>query len=1161
MLADVDLRDKFNRQDGRVFITGTQALVRVLLDQARADAAAGFNTGGFVSGYRGSPLGALDTALWQARDELAAGGIVFQPGLNEELAATSVYGSQQVGFFDRARRDGVFAAWYGKGPGVDRAGDALKHGNLAGTAARGGVLVFAGDDHAAKSSTTAHQSEQALSAALIPVLYPGSVEDFLAFGSFGYALSRFSGLWVGFKCVNDTADGTATAGVADAAHRWSVPHDFVLPPEGLNIIRGERQLDQERRTVELRLPAAQAFARANGIDRVVRNARERTLGIVTAGKAAFDVLEALESLGLNSERCSALGIRVLKLGLTWPADPATLREFASGHRQLLVVEEKRAFMEPQLASALYALPGDLRPSIIGKSDEAGLPLITSIGELSPPQVERALMRVLIPLGLKDAELEARWAEREAQLSSLSAPASEFARMPFFCSGCPHNRSTTVPEGSVALSGIGCHVMAAFMPHRPHVWPVQMGGEGANWIGVAPFTGTGHVFQNLGDGTYNHSGSLAIRAAVAAGVNITYKLLFNDAVAMTGGQPVEGRLTPWQIATELLQEGVRRVTVVADDPGKYPAGTAFPAAVPILHRDQLEQVQRELSQVPGVTVIIYDQMCAAEKRRGRKRGRIPDPPARVFINDLVCEGCGDCSAKSNCVSIQPLETEFGRKRRIDQSSCNKDFSCVGGFCPSFVTVEGGEIAAARRAPGAGMPDLPEPPAPAAPVADAASILVTGIGGTGVVTIGALLGMAAHLEGKSASIVDMTGLSQKNGAVFSHVRISAEMEMNSAARIPVASADLLLACDMLSAGSAEAMSLVNPRTTVGIVNDDLVPTAAFTIDTRVDFKAAQTAKRLRAALDGNRSLFLPATRLAESAFGDSIGANLVVIGAALQNGLLPLSVDALTRAIQLNGVAVEGNLAALRLGRLLAANPENARALLPESDPSPQSGSAWLSETLDEFIARRAEYLVGYQNDAYAETYLAEVAAIREAEERVLPGNGELTRAAAAGLFKAMAYKDEYEVARLYASEDFRAKLSRQFTGDLRLRFHLAPSILARRDPVTGQSRKVALGGYMMTVFRILARLKGLRGTMFDVFGYSTDRREERRFLREYRSLLRQVADGLRPDNHAAAVRLAALPDEVRGFGHVKERGLRQAETRKVELLEEFSVGSEAFQDAA
>ncbi|MEW5686042.1 MAG: indolepyruvate ferredoxin oxidoreductase family protein [Pseudomonadota bacterium] len=1145
MLQNVTLEDKYELDEGRVFVSGTQALTRLLLSQKRADAAAGLKTAGFISGYRGSPLGGLDMALWRARKQMKAHDIVFQPGVNEELAATAVYGSQQLEFFQRPKFDGVFGAWYGKGPGVDRAGDALKHGNLAGASRHGGVVVFAGDDHGAKSSTTAHQSEQALAAALIPVLYPANVEEFLAFGAFGFALSRFTGLWAGFKCVNDTADATMSARLDTVPRTFRIPNDVDIPPEGLNLLVGESQLGMERRTVGFRLPAAQAFARTNGFDRVIFNAPAGGLAIITAGKAYLDVREALAAAQIDEPRARKLGIRLLKLGLTWPLDGETVRAFADGCREVLVVEEKRAFIESQVKDALFHLRADRRPTVSGKTTPEGAPLLPGFGELSPGSILAAIADRLEAHDLLDEPARVRIAEARSRRNGVvAAPLTEHARAPFFCSGCPHNTSTVVPEGSVGLSGIGCHVMAALMPHRKHAWPVQMGGEGANWIGAAPFTETPHVFQNLGDGTYFHSGVLAIRAAIAAGVNITYKLLYNDAVAMTGGQPVEGTLTTLQIAHELKAEGAARVLIVADDPGRYEPVKAQLGDITLDGRERLDAIQKELREVPGVTVIIYDQVCAAEKRRRRKRGEFPDPPQRVFINDLVCEGCGDCGVKSNCVSVQPLETEFGRKRRIDQSSCNKDFSCVKGFCPSFVTVEGGKPRA--RAPVAGgvaVPALPEP----LQASGAASILITGIGGTGVITVGAVLGMAAHLEGKGCSIVDMTGLSQKNGAVLSHLKIAPSVDAVYAARIDTAAADVLLACDMITAGGGEAAQMLRPGVTAGVVNSNVTPTAAFTVQRTINFNEAQTARKLQEVLDPSRAVFVPATALAERLLGDSIAANMMIVGAACQLGLLPVSRAAIEEAVRLNGVSVEQTLLAFALGRWGAVDPQAVAALAAPTPGLTARGSLALSGPLDELIERRVEFLIGYQNPAYAESYRAFVARVRNAEQAVSPGSEALTAAVARNLFKLMAYKDEYEVARLYTNGEFAEKLKAQFDGDLKLTFHLSPPMVAPKDPDSGRPRKMTFGPWMLTGFKILAGLKGLRGTPLDPFGRTAERRMERGLIQTYRADIEHAMDVLDAGNIHIAVKVAELPAEIYGFGYIKEARVAEAARMRTDLL--------------
>lgn len=1134
-MKTVSLDDKYLCDDAPIFISGPQAIVRILLAQKRRDRRRGLNTAGFVSGYRGSPLGTVDSALWRAGALLQAHDVVFQPGVNEELAATAVYGSQQAGLFPAPQRDGVFAAWYGKGPGVDRAGDALKHGNLAGSSRHGGVLVFAGDDHGGKSSTTCHQSEQALAAALIPVLYPANVAEYLTFGAFGYALSRYSGLWAGFKCVTDTADLTGSVMPPSLDHDFRLPDDFVPPPEGLNIQASDSRWDHERRTVELRLPAAQAFARANGFDRIVYPPRRGGIGIISAGKAALDVLEALDALGLDRGRLEHLGISFLKLGLTWPLAPETVRSFASAHRALLVIEEKRAFIETQVKDALYHLPADIRPLVLGKQDETGRALVPSIGELNAARIVEILRIVLGAHGHADEEFANRLSAIDSSAEAARGALTVVSRPPYFCAGCPHNSSTHTPDGTIAMAGIGCHAMAAFMPHRRHAWPVQMGGEGATWVGIAPFSGTGHAFQNIGDGTYYHSGLLAIRQAIAANARMTYKLLYNDAVAMTGGQPVEGQLGVRQIAAELVLEGVKRIAVVTDDVGKYGRNPGLPQDVGLFPRAQLQKVQTDLQAVDGVSVLIYDQVCAAEKRRRRKREKNPRPLTRVFINELVCEGCGDCGKVSNCVAIAPVETEFGRKRRIDQFACNEDHSCLQGFCPSFVTVEGGTLAARHHFNDSIIPELPEPGR--APVGGVFAVTAAGIGGTGVVTIGALLGMAAHLEGKAVSVLDMTGLSQKNGAVFSHVKIGEREDDLKAARIRNGCCDLLLAFDMVAAVGSETQALLASDRSSAVINLDLTATPDFTFLPDRELDAASMADALASRLKQEATHFLDASRIAEEVLGDGMLTNVIALGAALQRGALPLGSDSIEAAIRLNGASIESNLVALRLGRWSVVDREPVRRLLDTGKDTPAATG------LDEMIERRVQFLIGYQDSKYAECYRTAIACVRRAEERVAPGEERMTRAAAANLFKLMAYKDEYEVARLYTGGAFRQALSRNFQGPFKLYFHLAPPIFAPKDTVSGVPRKLRLGGWVMRVFAVLARMKRLRGTAFDPFGRTEERRRERRLAEDYRSLLMEVCGDVTSDGYEAAVALLNAASGVRGYGHVKTASIRAFEARE------------------
>ena len=1144
-LAHVSLEDKYTLQSGRIYLTGIQALVRLPLMQRARDRAAGLTTAGFISGYRGSPLGGYDSALWQAKALLEQYDIRFQPGLNEDLAATAVWGSQQVGLFPGAKVDGVFGIWYGKGPGVDRSLDALRHANWAGTSSHGGVLAIAGDDHGAQSTTTAYQCEQAFEAAMIPVLNPATVQDLLDLGLFGFALSRFSGCWAAFKVGSEVADSSASVYVDPLRAAAIVPSDFAPPPGGLHIRWPQGAMDwaveQERRLHGPKLDAVRAFARANAVDRVAIDTNAPRLGIITSGKAYLDVRQALAELGIGEQRAAELGIRVHKVGLTWPLEPQGALAFADGPKDILVVEEKRAFVEPQLTRLLYNMDAARRPSVAGKTDETGAALLPSTGELTPTVVARAIVARLKRLG----DVPQDCAERLLLLESFERPAppvSAIQRTPFFCSGCPHNTSTRVPEGSRAMAGIGCHSMALFMPDRHTTTLTHMGGEGANWIGQAPFTSEAHIFQNLGDGTYAHSGLMAIRAAAAAGVNITYKVLYNDAVAMTGGQPVEGAMTVPQIAQQVVAEGARRVVVVADEPGKYPERAGFPTGVSVRHRDDLDTVQRELREVPGLTVLIYDQTCAAEKRRRRKRGRLPDPPERVFINDAVCEGCGDCSVKSNCIAVQPLETGLGRKRRIDQSSCNKDFSCLKGFCPSFVTVRGATLrkAGALGANDALFAQLPEPKAPA--LDRPYGILVTGVGGTGVVTLGALIGMAAHLEGKGCTVLDISGLAQKNGAVVSHVRLAPQPEELHAVRIAAGGADLLLACDAVVAASPAALPRLRASATKAVINSHAAPTAAFIFRPDIDFETAKMLQAIRSATAGAH--LVDASGLAAALMGDTIAANLFMLGYALQKGLVPLSAAAITRAIELNGVTVDANKQSFAWGRLAAHDHAQIDALLRRvlHDEAPTE-----PEGLDALVEHRAVLLIKYQNAAYAQRYRNVVRAVRIAEAKSAPGFSGLGEAVARNLFTLMAYKDEYEVARLYSDGAFLKRLQRQFDGDFTLQYHLAPPLLVSRDRATGELKTRAFGPWMGRMFELLARLRPLRGTPFDIFGYTAERRMERRLIADYEALLRELSASLNPGNHALAVEIAALPAKIRGFGHVKAKNVEAAKACETELL--------------
>jgi len=1152
-LLEVGLDDKYRLDAKRIFLSGTQALVRLPMLQRERDRAAGLNTAGFISGYRGSPLGMYDHALWRAKSFLQQHDIAFVPGLNEDLAATAVWGSQQVGMFPGAKVDGVFGIWYGKGPGVDRSLDALKHANSAGSSKNGGVIALAGDDHGCQSSTLAHQSEQVFAAALMPVVNPATLQDYLDLGILGFALSRYSGCWVGFKAISETVESSASI-VSDIDRiRIVTPDDFEMPPGGLSMRWPDPPLEAERRLHGPKMEAVAAFARANRFDRIVLDSKPARLGIMATGKAYLDLRQALADLGITDSEAQALGLRIYKVALTWPLEVRGALQFAEGLQDVLVVEEKRGFIEDQLVRILYNMDAAKRPSIVGKRDESGAVLLPSEGELTPTMVAAAVVARLRRLGHRSPALEQRLAKLEAfDRPADGIGAAKLQRTPYFCSGCPHNTSTKVPEGSRAMAGIGCHGMALSIPARRTATISHMGGEGVAWIGQAPFTAEKHVFQNLGDGTYTHSGLLALRAAAAAGVNITYKILYNDAVAMTGGQPAEGGFNVSQIAHQVAAEGAKRLAIVTDDPEKYPANF-FPALASVHHRRELDAVQKELRDVAGLTVLIYDQTCAAEKRRRRKRGLYPDPPKRVFINERVCEGCGDCSQVSNCVSVQPLETEFGRKRRIDQSNCNKDFSCIEGFCPSFVTVHGGKLRKADRTaadPSALFADLPKPVTPK--LEGPFNILVTGIGGTGVITIGALLGMAAHVDGKACSTLDFTGLSQKNGAVMSHVRIAPSADDLSSVRIAPGNANLILGCDIVVATSATALSRAERGVTRAVVNADLLPTASFVINPDIDFEMAAMRDALNGAVTADHLDILDATGLATALMGDAIATNAFMLGFAFQRGAIPLSLEAIEKAIELNGAAVEMNRMAFAWGRLAAHDLQR----VVSAARFKSSGAAPAKKTPEESIAFRAKFLAGYQDEAYAKRYLADVERVRSAEAKAAPGSTELTEAFAKGLFKLMAYKDEYEVARLYSDGEFAKALQAQFDGDPGLKVLLAPPLLARRDKVSGHLQKREFGPWVFKALGVLARLKSLRGTALDIFGYTAERRMERALPGEYSAMIFRHL-GAKPDL-PRLIALAKMPEVVRGYGHIKEANVARYRAECARL--EAAIGQPVAQAA-
>jgi indolepyruvate ferredoxin oxidoreductase len=1132
--SNVTLDDKFLATEGKVFLTGVQALLRIALDRRRLDQAAGLNTAGFVSGYRGSPLGGLDQQAHRAQMHLQAAQVVFKEGLNEDLAATAVWGSQQANLFPGARFDGVFGMWYGKAPGVDRTGDVFRHANFAGVWPKGGVLAVAGDDPVAKSSTLPSQSEYAFQDFEMPVLAPCDVQEVLDYGLLGYELSRYSGLWTALIALADTMDSGVTIDVGLDRHRVVSPQGFRMPVGGLGIRTKDQPMDKERRLRTLKIPAAMAFARANRIDRVVQAAARPRLGIVCYGQAYKDVVEAFAAMRISPAEAADLGVAIYKVGMPWPLEPTGLRAFAAGLETLMVIEHKRPLLETQARAILYDLPAHARPMIIGKTDEAGHPLLSQLGALSVAEVALAISDRL-PAGPHMERVHDYLARVSAASMAAVTLGSDQQRKPFFCSGCPHNSSTRLPEGSRALAGIGCHYMASFSDPNTDMTS-HMGGEGLAWMGASPFTEEKHVFANLGDGTYNHSGSLAIRASVAAGSNITYKLLFNDAVAMTGGQAPESGFTAPQITRQLAAEGVKTIVVVADDVSRYAGVADLAPGVEVKPRSQLMEVQNRLRETPGVSVLLYDQVCATEKRRRRKRGTAPAATKRVMINPLVCEGCGDCSKSSNCVSVEPLDTAFGRKRVINQSSCNQDFTCLEGFCPSFITLEGAQNAHREHGPALTAEATP------LPVFETQSgvrnVLFTGVGGAGVTTVASILAMAAHVDGRAASVVDMTGLAQKGGAVFSHVRIGETEDDVVGGRIPAASAHVLIAGDVLVAAGPEALALYARDRTVAVANGDFAPTADFVTDRDARFDAQAQEGRIAAAVKSLKAT--PAHRLAEDQLGDAIYANMIMLGFAWQQGVIPVSSRALYRAIRLNGVDAEANLQAFELGRKAAHDPASVRPLgAPVATPDTLS--------LDELVAHRARELNAYQDARYARRYLDQVARIRAAEAPL--GSEALTRAVAVNLYKLMAYKDEYEVARLYTDGRFAAYRAGTFKGG-KARVLLAPPILSPKD-ANGRPKKLAFGGWMLNAaFPLLARLKGLRGGPLDLFGHTEERRMERGLLADYETGVARLAEGLTSERLPTAVKIAAIPQQIRGFGHIKAASVGPAKAAEAKLWSDW-----------
>jgi len=1140
----VSLDDKYTLRKGHAFMTGIQSLVRLPMVQRELDLKAGLNTAGYISGYRGSPLGGYDQQLEQNTKLLDEFHVKFQPGVNEDLAATALWGTQQSGLGGEGKYDGVFGIWYGKGPGVDRSGDVLRHANYAGTSKFGGVLALMGDDHTAESSTVCNQSEFAMVDALIPVLNPSGVQEVFDFGIYGWALSRFSGCWVGLKCLHDTVEATASIDVDVERLKVVIPDDYNFPEDGLNIRFPDTPHAQDQRMHEYKMDAVRAFCRANKLDRTIWQGGRAKIGVVTVGKSYLDTRLAFEELGIDETEAERLGVRLYKVAMPWPLELEGILEFAEGLDLIIVVEEKRALIEPQIKEMLY--DASQRPQVIGKLDETGEALFRTAGALDPNHIAATIGRRILNFR-GDADLKNHLHEMESRLDSSLLPQESMVRLPYFCSGCPHNTSTVVPEGSIAMAGIGCHYMVQWMD-RNTLGFTHMGAEGANWVGQSPFSTRKHIFQNIGDGTYFHSGIMAIRAAVSSGINITYKILYNDAVAMTGGQGFDGPMSVQSIIQQMFAEGAKQVTVVSDDPDKFTQSSGIPPNVKVYDRKELDFVQREMREIEGVTVLIYEQVCAAEKRRRRKRGMIPDPPRRIFINDDVCEGCGDCGVKSNCVSVLPLETQFGRKRVIDQSACNKDYSCVNGLCPSFVSVVGGKMR--KNSPSVNTngtwSSLPDPVLPQ--INGTYNIVLTGVGGTGLVTIGALLGMAAHIENRGVGILDMIGLAQKGGAVLSHLRIGNSPDDIHSPRIASQGADLVIGGDLVVTGGQKTLSVIKSGHTKLVVNSYELITGDFTKNADMLFPSLKIKQSIQQFAGSDHTEFLDASRLATALIGDTIATNIFMLGFAYQRGLIPLEQSSIEKAMEINGLSVEGNKLAFLWGRRTAHDGKRVSELT--SSIVAGFGLKDPPEGLDELIQHRADVLRDYQNKSYVQRYLHLVERVRTLEIDRVPGSTEFTEAVASYYFKLLAYKDEYEVARLYTNGDFMQKIKGRFEGDYKLKLHLAPPLFSSRDAHSGEPVKTAYGAWILSAMNLLARFKFLRGTAFDPFGKTAERKMERRLIEEYEQTIEELLRGLSKKNHALAVEIARIPEQIRGYDLVKQKHVESAKSQKNELLKEF-----------
>ncbi|MEN8723906.1 MAG: indolepyruvate ferredoxin oxidoreductase family protein [Alphaproteobacteria bacterium] len=1144
----VSLEDKYRLDKARAYITGIEALVRLPMLQHQRDLERGLNTAGFVSGYRGSPLGGVDQAMWHAQPYLDQHNITFTPGVNEELAATAVRGSQEVGLLPGSQYDGVFGMWYGKGPGLDRSVDAFRHANAAGTSKFGGVLAVVGDDHGCKSSTYPYQSEHIFMSLSMPVLAPANVQEVLDLGIYGWELSRYCGTWVALKAITENMDSAISADIDPSRIDIRLPENFALPDDGLSVRWPDSPLDQEKRLNKYKIYAARAFALENNLNRIVIDSDKPRLGIITSGKSYLDVMQAFDDLGIDEALAKEIGLRVYKVGMPWPLEPLKTHEFAEGLEEILVVEEKRSIIEDQLTGQLYNWPVGKRPRVVGEYDEFGADLLTNLGELTPAMIALAIAK-RIDRFFTSEKIKARVDFIHKKQERLAQPRKLSVREPAYCSGCPHNTSTKLPDGSMATGGIGCHYMSTWSKLRPAQSFTHMGGEGVLWTGQAPFTKMKHMFQNLGDGTYFHSGLLAIRQSISSGVNITYKILYNDAVAMTGGQPVDGQLSVPQLVQQLLGEGVKRIAIVSDQPDQWIALKSD--MVTVDDRRDLIGVQKDLREIEGCSILIYEQVCATEKRRRRKRGLMPDPDKRIMINHAVCEGCGDCSRASNCLSVIPKETELGRKRQIDQAGCNKDYSCVEGFCPSFVEVTGGGLKKPKPVTTPITAVLPDPDFPA--ISDPWNIVVTGVGGTGVLTVTAVLAMAAHLEGKGVATLNQTGLAQKFGPVISHLRVANRQRDIHAVRVPAGDADLVIGCDLVVTASEEALGKTNIDRTNAIVNDTMTPTAEFVHNPDAVFHAKSMKQTIAEEVGADKTMFVPATDVAKGLMGDPIATNLFMLGCAYQKGLIPVSAAAIEQALELNNVAVQFNKDAFKWGREFVLEEQKVR----EASNADKMAVKPLT-ALDDIVAYRVRELTGYQSTRYAAGYEGRVRNIAQmARDKVGARAEDIAIAAAKTLYKVMAYKDEYEVARLYTDGRFEKQLQDQFEGEFEFSIYMAPPLVSRfvaqqREGDTGRPRKIKFGSRVMGLLRLMARFKGLRGTVLDPFGYSADRRLERRMIADTIALLDQGVAALNHNNVDAVLDLIALPQQVRGYGPVKEASYGEFVTARDHLLTQLNA---------